>query len=96
MRCARLGGQRGVQDSPAEGLGPSLRTLFSSRNTRLRAPTRERRYVDGALLHELGVPFGFWEAKDEEDDLERGDISGNFGAVIRKTILSSRILKKPS
>jgi len=31
--------------------------------------TRERRYVDGALLHELRVPFGYWEAKDENDDL---------------------------
>lgn len=27
--------------------------------------TKERRYVDGALLHELRVPFGYWEAKDE-------------------------------
>jgi len=32
--------------------------------------TRERRYVDGALLYELRVPFGYWEAKDEKDDLE--------------------------
>jgi len=31
--------------------------------------TMERRYVDGALLHELRVPFGYWEAKDEADDL---------------------------
>ena len=27
------------------------------------APTRERRYVDGALLHALRMPFGYWEAK---------------------------------
>ncbi len=27
--------------------------------------TKERRHVDGALLHELRVPFGYWEAKDE-------------------------------
>ncbi|HEX4959819.1 MAG TPA: type ISP restriction/modification enzyme [Thermoanaerobaculia bacterium] len=33
-------------------------------------PTRERRYVDGALLHALRVPFGYWEAKDEKDDLD--------------------------
>jgi predicted helicase len=33
-------------------------------------PARERRYVDGALLHELRVPFGYWEAKDEKDDLD--------------------------
>ncbi|MBL8664639.1 MAG: hypothetical protein JNM29_17535, partial [Candidatus Odyssella sp.] len=33
-------------------------------------PAKDRRYVDGALLHELRVPFGFWEAKDEKDDLD--------------------------
>ncbi len=32
--------------------------------------TKDRRYVDGALLHELRVPFGYWEAKDESDDLD--------------------------
>lgn len=32
--------------------------------------TKERRYVDGALLYELRVPFGYWEAKDEKDDLD--------------------------
>ena len=26
--------------------------------------------MDGALLYELRVPYGFWEAKDEEDDLD--------------------------
>jgi predicted helicase len=31
---------------------------------------KQRRIVDGALLHELRVPFGYWEAKDEEDDLD--------------------------
>lgn len=34
------------------------------------APTKERRYVDGALLYSLRVPFGYWEAKDEKDDLD--------------------------
>jgi predicted helicase len=29
-----------------------------------------RNYVDGALLHDLRVPFGYWEAKDENDDLD--------------------------
>lgn len=29
-----------------------------------------RNYVDGALLHDLRVPFGYWEAKDEKDDLD--------------------------
>jgi len=31
---------------------------------------KDRRYVDGALLYELRVPFGYWEAKDEKDDLD--------------------------
>lgn len=33
-------------------------------------PTKERRYIDGALLHDLRVPFGYWEAKDSSDDLD--------------------------
>lgn len=33
-------------------------------------PTKERRYIDGALLHSLRVPFGYWEAKDTQDDLD--------------------------
>jgi predicted helicase len=40
-------------------------------------PGGERRYVDGALLHALRVPFGYWEAKDEDDDLER-EIANKF------------------
>jgi predicted helicase len=32
--------------------------------------TKDRRYVDGALLHELRVPFGYWEAKDLDDEIE--------------------------
>lgn len=36
-----------------------------------------RVYVDGALLHELRVPFGYWEAKDENDDLDK-EIEGKF------------------
>jgi predicted helicase len=32
--------------------------------------TRDKRAVDGALLHELRLPFGYWEAKDEKDDLD--------------------------
>ena len=31
---------------------------------------KDRRYVDGALLYELRIPFGYWEAKDEKDDLD--------------------------
>src|SRR5260370_19308682 len=32
--------------------------------------TKERRYVDGALLYTLRVPFGYWEAKDTSDNLD--------------------------
>lgn len=32
--------------------------------------TKDRRYVDGALLYELRMPFGYWEAKDEKDVLD--------------------------
>ncbi len=39
--------------------------------------TKDRRYVDGALLHELRVPFGYWEAKDEKDDLD-AEIAAKF------------------
>src|SRR5579863_3602134 len=27
-------------------------------------------YVDGALVYDLRVPFGYWEAKDEADNLD--------------------------
>jgi predicted helicase len=33
-------------------------------------PQKNRIYLDGALLHALRVPFGYWEAKDEDDDLD--------------------------
>ena len=36
----------------------------------LETKAKDRRYVDGALLHTLRVPFGYWEAKDSKDDLE--------------------------
>lgn len=36
----------------------------------IESKTKERRYADGALLHTLRVPFGYWEAKDEKDDLD--------------------------
>ncbi|UXN75804.1 N-6 DNA methylase (plasmid) [Devosia sp. A8/3-2] len=31
---------------------------------------KNRIYLDGALLHALRVPFGYWEAKDLDDDLD--------------------------
>ncbi|MFO1506912.1 MAG: N-6 DNA methylase [Lysobacterales bacterium] len=36
----------------------------------IESPAKERRYVDGALLYGLRLPFGYWEAKDEKDDLD--------------------------
>ncbi|HEY8327330.1 MAG TPA: hypothetical protein VIO59_02620 [Rhodanobacter sp.] len=36
----------------------------------IESPAKERRYVDGALLHVLRMPFGYWEAKDDKDDLD--------------------------
>ena len=36
-----------------------------------------RIYLDGALLHGLRVPFGYWEAKDEQDDLQ-AEIEAKF------------------
>jgi predicted helicase len=46
--------------------------------------TKERRYVDGALLHTLRVPFGYWEAKDSKDDLDV-EIEKKFRAGYPKT-----------
>lgn len=43
---------------------------------RLDSLTRDKRYVYGALLHELRVPFGCWEAKDSDDNLG-GDVCAN-------------------
>jgi hypothetical protein len=57
-------------------------------------PSRERRYVDGALLHALRLPFGYWEGKDEKDDLD-ARLRRNYAVAIRRTTLSSRIRPKP-
>jgi predicted helicase len=40
-------------------------------------PQKTRIYVDGALLHALRVPFGYWEAKDADDDLD-AEIADKF------------------
>ncbi len=50
----------------------------------LETKTKERRYVDGALLHTLRVPFGYWEAKDEKDDLD-AEIAHKFKRGYPKT-----------
>ena len=34
-------------------------------------PAGDRRLIDGALLYELRVPFGYWEAKDTADDIDK-------------------------
>lgn len=33
-------------------------------------PTGDRRYIDGALVHSIRVPLGYWEAKDTNDVLD--------------------------
>src|SRR5687768_6426638 len=50
----------------------------------LETRAKERRYVDGALLHTLRVPFGYWEAKDEKDDLD-AEIENKFKRGYPKT-----------
>lgn len=51
-----------------KGWGKALDLVFVP-EYEIQTPAKERRYVDGALLYELRVPFGYWEAKDEKDDL---------------------------
>ncbi|WIG54378.1 MAG: hypothetical protein OJF61_000164 [Rhodanobacteraceae bacterium] len=46
------------------------RDLFFQPEYEIETPAKERRYVDGALLYGLRLPFGYWEAKDEKDDLD--------------------------
>ncbi|MEP7073847.1 MAG: hypothetical protein ABI727_06635 [Nitrosospira sp.] len=43
----------------------------------LRTATKTNITVDGALLHELRMPLGYWEAKDANDDLD-DEISKKF------------------
>ncbi len=40
-------------------------------------PRGNRIALDGALLHSLRVPFGYWEAKDADDDLAK-EIEAKF------------------
>lgn len=53
-----------------KGWGRTQSLVFVSEYA-IETPAKRRVCVDGALLHELRVPFGYWEAKDEEDDLDR-------------------------
>ncbi|KQN90790.1 DNA methyltransferase [Sphingomonas sp. Leaf67] len=43
--------------------------LFVPEHT-ITTPQKNRIYLDGALLHALRVPFGYWEAKDADDNLD--------------------------
>lgn len=43
----------------------------------LKTPTKTNIAVDGALLHELRMPLGYWEAKDADDDLDE-EVSKKF------------------
>jgi hypothetical protein len=57
---------------------------------RIVTATKNQISVDGALLHSLRVPFGYWEAKDADDDLD-AEIVKKFRKVIRATTLFLRI-----
>lgn len=43
----------------------------------LKTTTKTNIAVDGALLHELRMPLGYWEAKDADDDLDE-EVSKKF------------------
>lgn len=43
----------------------------------LKTATKSDINVDGALLHELRMPLGYWEAKDADDDLDK-EVSKKF------------------
>lgn len=43
----------------------------------LKTATKTNISVDGALLHELRMPLGYWEAKDADDDLD-DEVSKKF------------------
>ena len=52
-----------------KGMGRS-RDLHFIPEYEIESKTKESRYVDGALLYELRMPFGYWEAKVASDDLD--------------------------
>lgn len=61
---------------------------------RIVTPAKNPISVDGALLHSLRVPFGYWEAKNEEDDLD-AEIAKNSRRAIRATTSFLRIRFPP-
>ena len=50
----------------------------------LKTATKTNIAVDGALLHELRMPLGYWEAKDADDglDAEPGECSAEHVVVV--------------
>jgi len=37
----------------------------------LTTAANDRRYIDGALVDPIRIPFGYWEAKDLDDNLDK-------------------------
>ena len=56
-------------DDLLKGWGRALDLTFVP-EYEIESTAKERRYVDGALVYGLRLPFGYWEAKDEKDDLD--------------------------
>lgn len=50
--------------------GKQALDLVYAEEHQLRTPMGNLISVDGALLHALRLPFGYWEAKDEKDNLD--------------------------
>ena len=53
-----------------KGMGRSHDLVFIPEHL-IVTPTGSKIYVDGALVYDLRLPFGYWEAKDQEDDLDK-------------------------
>lgn len=78
----RIGGARSVQGSP-QGWGRTQDLIFVP-EYRFETLAKDRRIADGALLHKVRIPLGYWEAKDEKDDLEE-EIELKFPEDTRRT-----------
>jgi len=53
-----------------KGMGRSHDLVFIPEH-QLETAKGAKIYVDGALVYDLRLPFGYWEAKDQEDDLDK-------------------------
>jgi len=82
----RDGGARGLQ-GPPQRLRALARAVLHP-EYEIETKTKERRYVDGASSR-AALPFGYWEAKDEKDDLN-AESSTSCAAATRRTTSSSR------